>query len=128
MVDCPKCSKRLLPHGQGKDTSLLCNACGIHHDLSLKEKSSDRAFHTGWSLMKNGEGMVTITMPNWAHDTIMETLAMDLESSMIDPEIRAKLGRAMETMRVETEQQYDPTEPEFRMEEGNGFSFREDME
>ena len=51
----------------------------------------DRAF----DIVKE-EGMVTLRMPMSAYNTIMETLAMDMQSSMIEPDIRADLARAMD--------------------------------
>ena len=51
----------------------------------------DRAF----DIVKQ-EGMVTLRMPMSAYNTIMETLAMDMQSSMIEPDIRADLARAMD--------------------------------
>ena len=51
----------------------------------------DRAF----DIVKE-EGMITLRMPMSAYNTIMETLAMDMQSSMIEPDIRADLARAMD--------------------------------
>jgi DNA-directed RNA polymerase subunit M/transcription elongation factor TFIIS len=123
MVDCPKCSKRLLPHGQGKDTSLLCNACGIHYDSSLKEKSNDRAFHTGWSVLKQGESMITLTMPAKAWAIIEDTLGMDVNSKMIDESIREELAWAMGQIQTGP---VEPTPPPNRHPESSMDSFSAD--
>jgi len=52
----------------------------------------DRAF----DVVKEDGMMVTLRMPMSAYNTIMETLAMDMQSSMIEPDIRADLARAMD--------------------------------
>ena len=52
-------------------------------------------FDKAFDLVKE-EGMVTLRMPMSAYNTIMETLSMDMQSSMIEPEIRAELARAMD--------------------------------
>ena len=44
--------------------------------------------------------MTTITMPNKAADIIFETLAMDIESSSIDNEIREELQTALDSIRT----------------------------
>tara|TARA_R100001460_G_scaffold67554_1_gene107967 strand:+ start:8212 stop:8436 length:225 start_codon:yes stop_codon:yes gene_type:complete len=52
----------------------------------------DRAF----DIVKEDGMMVTLRMPMSAYNIIMETLAMDMQSSMIEPDIRADLARAMD--------------------------------
>lgn len=42
--------------------------------------------------------MVEMKAPAWAWDVIMETLAMDMESSMIEPRIREELSRAVDAL------------------------------
>jgi hypothetical protein len=46
--------------------------------------------------------LVLIEMPEAAYDLMMETLSMDLESSMIDSGIRQELEKALNHMVVET--------------------------
>ncbi len=46
--------------------------------------------------------IVRIEMPEAAYDLMMETLSMDLESSMIDSSIRQELEKALNHMVVET--------------------------
>ena len=53
------------------------------------------AFDRAFDIVKN-DGMITLRMPMSAYNTIMETLAMDMQSSMIEPDIRADLSRAMD--------------------------------
>jgi len=38
-MKCPDCSNRLIPHGRGKNTTLLCNQCGKKHALGSLNKS-----------------------------------------------------------------------------------------
>ena len=48
-MDCPNCQNRLVPHGRGKNTTLLCNKCGKKHALGSLNKS---AFDIGFSFLK----------------------------------------------------------------------------
>lgn len=52
-------------------------------------------FDKAFDIVKE-EGMVTLRMPMSAYNVIMETLAMDMQSSFIEPSIRAELERAMD--------------------------------
>lgn len=44
--------------------------------------------------------MVEIQAPSWAWDTIMETLCLDMESSVIPPRIREELSRAVDALEL----------------------------
>ena len=46
-MNCPDCDNRLVPHGRGKNTTLLCNKCGKKHALG----SLSKAFFSGWDLI-----------------------------------------------------------------------------
>ena len=46
-MNCPDCDNRLVPHGRGKNTTLLCNQCGKKHALG----SLSKAFFSGWDLI-----------------------------------------------------------------------------
>ena len=52
--------------------------------------------------MLMADRIVRIEMPEAAYDLMMETLAMDLESSMIESSIRQELEKALNHMVVET--------------------------
>ena len=41
---------------------------------------------------------VTLVMPDWAYNTIMETLQMDAESSSFAPEIRLEIRKALDAI------------------------------
>ena len=64
-------------------------------DAEGQEASIMTAFDRAFDIVKN-DGMITLRMPMSAYNTIMETLAMDMQSSMIEPDIRADLSRAMD--------------------------------
>lgn len=64
----------------------------INDDLETFEKR--------WDHLNGRTYMTTITMPNKAADIIFETLAMDIESSSIDNEIREELQTALDSIRT----------------------------
>ncbi len=57
------------------------------------------AFEERWNL-QGRVYMTTITMPNEAAEIIFETLAMDVESSHIDTEIREELQNALDKVKT----------------------------
>jgi len=44
---------------------------------------------------------VTLVMPDWAYEIIMETLYMDAESSSFDLELRDEIKKALDTIEVQ---------------------------
>ena len=45
------------------------------------------------------EREVFLVMPEWAYDTIMETLHMDAESSSFEPELRKDIKKALDAIK-----------------------------
>ena len=66
---------------------------------ALTEDGDDIEFHDNPQPPSGAEGMATLVMPEWAYDVIMQTLYMDLNSKMIDDEIKFELSRAMDQIR-----------------------------
>lgn len=73
--------------------------CILADRMSAIVNDDLEAFEERWNL-QGRVYMTTITMPNEAADIIFETLAMDVESSHIDTEIREELQNALDKVKT----------------------------
>lgn len=73
--------------------------CILADRMSAIVNDDLETFEERWNL-QGRVYMTTITMPNEAADIIFETLAMDVESSHIDTEIREELQNALDKVKT----------------------------